>query len=216
MCANREYRSVLEQVRAEDLINKSKFIANTKHVLSEEEAIAFINEMKDKYKDATHNVSAYIINSNIPTKRYDEDGEPQGSSARPILSVMEMEGLSNIVCVVTRYFGGIKLGVGGLVRAYSGAFKKSIEGQIYDYGSFLKYRLNFPYAEFDKIKNYLSHTVYDLDNLEYMENISADIYVKEEDSEELLETLKNLSNRELDYEFADEYIKAHIDKRIVK
>ncbi|UQK58608.1 YigZ family protein [Fenollaria massiliensis] len=184
--------------------------------MSEEEAIAFINEMKDKYKDATHNVSAYIINSNIPTKRYDEDGEPQGSSARPILSVMEMEGLSNIVCVVTRYFGGIKLGVGGLVRAYSGAFKKSIEGQIYDYGSFLKYRLTFPYAEFDKIKNYLSHTVYDLDNLKYMENISADIYIKEEDSEELLETLKNLSNRELDYEFADEYIKAHIDKRIVK
>ena len=216
MCANKEYRSVLEQVSAEDLINKSKFIANTKHVLSEEEAIAFINEMKDKYKDATHNVSAYIINSNIPTKRYDEDGEPQGSSARPILSVMEMEGLSNIVCVVTRYFGGIKLGVGGLVRAYSGAFKKSIEDQIYDYGSFLKYRLNFPYAEFDKIKNYLSHTVYDLDNLKYMENISADIYIKEEDSEELLETLKNLSNRELDYEFADEYIKAHIDKRIVK
>lgn len=216
MCVNKEYRSVLEQVSAEDLINKSKFIANTKHVLSEEEAIAFINEMKDKYKDATHNVSAYIINSNIPTKRYDEDGEPQGSSARPILSVMEMEGLSNIVCVVTRYFGGIKLGVGGLVRAYSGAFKKSIEGQIYDYGSFLKYKLTFPYAEFDKIKNYLSHTVYDLDNLEYMENISADIYIKEEDSEELLETLKNLSNRELDYEFADEYIKAHIDKRIVK
>ena len=216
MCANKEYRSVLEQVSAEDLINKSKFIANTKHVMSEEEAIAFINEMKDKYKDATHNVSAYIINSNIPTKRYDEDGEPQGSSARPILSVMEMEGLSNIVCVVTRYFGGIKLGVGGLVRAYSGAFKKSIEGQIYDYGSFLKYRLTFPYAEFDKIKNYLSHTVYDLDNLEYMENISADIYIKEEDSEEFLETLKNLSNRELDYEFADEYIKAHIDKRIVK
>lgn len=216
MCANKEYRSVLEQVSAEDLINKSKFIANTKHVMSEEEAVAFINEMKDKYKDATHNVSAYIINSNIPTKRYDEDGEPQGSSARPILSVMEMEGLSNIVCVVTRYFGGIKLGVGGLVRAYSGAFKKSIEGQIYDYGSFLKYKLTFPYAEFDKIKNYLSHTVYDLDNLEYMENISADIYIKEEDSEELLETLKNLSNRELDYEFADEYIKAHIDKRIVK
>lgn len=216
MCANKEYRSVLEQVSAEDLINKSKFIANTKHVLSEEEAIAFISEMKDKYKDATHNVSAYVINSNIPTKRYDEDGEPQGSSARPILSVMEMEGLSNIVCVVTRYFGGIKLGVGGLVRAYSGAFKKSIEGQIYDYGSFLKYKLTFPYAEFDKIKNYLSHTVYDLDNLEYMVNISADIYIKEEDSEELLETLKNLSNRELDYEFADEYIKAHIDKRIVK
>ena len=206
----------MEQVSAEDLINKSKFIANTKHVTSEEEAIAFINEMKDRYKDATHNVSAYIINSNIPTKRYDEDGEPQGSSARPILSVMEMEGLSNIVCVVTRYFGGIKLGVGGLVRAYSGAFKKSIEGQIYDYGSFLKYKLTFPYAEFDKIKNYLSHTVYDLDNLEYMENISADIYIKEEDSEEILETLKNLSNRELDYEFADEYIKAHIDKRIVK
>lgn len=216
MSANNEYKSVLELVSAEDLINKSKFIANTKHVTSEDEALVFINEMKEKYKDATHNVSAYIINGSIPIKRYDEDGEPQGSSARPILGVMEMEGLSNIVCVVTRYFGGIKLGVGGLVRAYSGAFKNSIEGKIYDYGSFLKYRLTFPYAEFDKIKNHLSHTVYDLDNLEYMENISADIYIKEEDSEELLETLKNLANRELDYEFEDEYIKAHIDKRIVK
>jgi len=216
MSANNEYKSVLELVSAEDLINKSKFIANTKHVTSEDEAIAFINEMKEKYKDATHNVSAYIVNGSIPIKRYDEDGEPQGSSARPILGVMDVEGLSNIVCVVTRYFGGIKLGVGGLVRAYSGAFKKSIEGNIYDYGSFLKYRLTFPYAEFDKIKNHLSHTVYDLDNLEYMENISADIYIKEEDSEELLETLKNLANRELDYEFEDEYIKAHIDKRIVK
>lgn len=216
MFANNEYKSVLELVSAEDLINKSKFIANTKHVTSEDEAIAFINEMKEKYKDATHNVSAYIINGSIPIKRYDEDGEPQGSSARPILGVMELEGLSNIVCVVTRYFGGIKLGVGGLVRAYSGAFKKSIEGKIYDYSSFFKYRLTFPYAEFDKIKNHLSHTVYDLDNLEYMENIRADIYIKEEDSEELLETLKNLANRELDYEFEDEYIKAHIDKRIVK
>ena len=216
MSVNNEYKSVLELVSAEDLINKSKFIANTKHVTSEDEAIAFINEMKEKYKDATHNVSAYIVNGSIPIKRYDEDGEPQGSSARPILGVMELEGLSNIVCVVTRYFGGIKLGVGGLVRAYSGAFKKSIEGKIYDYGSFLKYRLMFPYAEFDKIKNHLSHTVYDLDNLEYMENISADIYIKEEDSDELLETLKNLANRELDYEFEDEYIKAHIDKRIVK
>lgn len=216
MSVNKEYKSVLELVSAEDLINKSKFIANTKHVTSEDEAIAFINEMKEKYKDATHNVSAYIINGSIPIKRYDEDGEPQGSSARPILGVMEMEGLSNIVCVVTRYFGGIKLGVGGLVRAYSGAFKKNILGHIYDYGSFLKYKLTFSYAEFDKIKNHLSHTVYDLDNLEYMENISADIYIKEEDSEELLKTLKNLANRELDYEFEDEYIKAHIDKRIVK
>lgn len=216
MSVNNEYKSVLELVSAEDLINKSKFIANTKHVTSEDEAIAFINDMKEKYKDATHNVSAYIINGSIPIKRYDEDGEPQGSSARPILGVMDVEGLSNIVCVVTRYFGGIKLGVGGLVRAYSGAFKKSTQGNIYDYGSFLKYKLTFPYAEFDKIKNHLSHTVYDLDNLEYMENISADIYIKEEDSEELLETLKNLANRELDYEFEDEYIKAHIDKRIVK
>ena len=216
MCANKEYRSVLGLVSAEDLINKSKFIAHTKHVTSEEEATNFIFEMKEKYKDATHNVSAYIINGATPIKRYDEDGEPQGSSARPILGVMEMEGLSNIVCVVTRYFGGIKLGVGGLVRAYSGAFKKSIEDQIYDYGSFLKYRLRFPYSELDKIKNHLSHTVYDLDNLEYMENISADIYIKEEDSKELLETLKNLANRELEYEFVDEDICAHIDKRIVK
>lgn len=213
---NKDYRSVINEVSAEDLINKSRFIANTKHVLSEEEAIEFIAEMKEKYNDATHNVSSYIINEQIPIKRYDEDGEPQGSSARPILSVMEKEGLSNIVCVVTRYFGGIKLGIGGLVRAYSGTFKMSIDGKIYDYGSFFKYRVKFSYSQFDKLKNYLSHTVYDFENIEYMEEISADIYLKEEDSKEILETLANLANREFDYEYEDEYILAHIDKKVVK
>ncbi len=211
-----EYFSVLEGKSNEFIEKKSRFIGFCSPIKDEKEALEILEDKRREFKDATHNCWAYILKEDMSLQRYSDDGEPSGTAGIPILEVMKKEGITNALCLVTRYFGGTLLGAGGLVRAYSGAFKKSIEGKVYDYGRFLKYRLTFPYAEFDKIKNHLSHTVYDLDNLEYMENISTDIYIKEEDSEELLETLKNLANRELDYEFEDEYIKAHIDKRIVK
>ena len=101
---------------------KSRFIATVKAVNTEEEAITFINEMKKKYWDARHNCMAYIIND---IKRFSDDGEPQGTAGKPILDVLEGKNITNGVVVVTRYFGGVLLGTGGLVRAYQ---KSAIEG----------------------------------------------------------------------------------------
>ena len=105
---------------------KSRFIANTRPVESEEEAIAFIEEMRKKYWDARHNCSAYVIGTKGQLQRCSDDGEPSGTAGRPMLDILDGQGIYNVVAVVTRYFGGTLLGTGGLVRAYSGAMKEGL------------------------------------------------------------------------------------------
>lgn len=108
-------------------IQKSKFITHLRHVDSEEEARAFIQTMKKKYFDARHNCSAYVLGENADKQKSNDDGEPGGTGGNPILEVIKKNGLTNVVVVVTRYFGGIKLGAGGLIRAYSHAAVLGIE-----------------------------------------------------------------------------------------
>ena len=105
------------------IIRKSKFICSVFRVFSEVEALELLNEIKNKHKDATHNCYAYIIDY---IKRYSDDGEPSGTAGLPILSVLEKNNLNYVLVVVTRYFGGIKLGSNGLIRAYSKSTKDSL------------------------------------------------------------------------------------------
>ena len=112
--------------QAELVEKKSRFIATIRPVSSEEEAVAFIEEMKKKYYDARHNCSAFVIGSKGELTRSSDDGEPSGTAGRPMLEVLTGSGIRNIA-VVTRYFGGVLLGTGGLVRAYSGAVKMALE-----------------------------------------------------------------------------------------
>ena len=113
------YRMVLEGGQAELVEKKSRFIANVRPVESEAEAVAFIDEMKKKYWDARHNCSAFVIGTKAELTRCSDDGEPSGTAGRPMLEVLLGEGVRNVAVVVTRYFGGVLLGTGGLVRAYS-------------------------------------------------------------------------------------------------
>jgi len=106
---------------AETEIKKSRFLAHIAEVRSEEEAEALIKETKKKYYDASHSCSAYILNSDKGIRHSSDDGEPSGTAGKPILDVISGAGLSNVIVIVTRYFGGTELGTGGLVRAYSGA-----------------------------------------------------------------------------------------------
>ena len=106
---------------------KSRFIATTRPVESEEEALAFIAEMKKKYWDATHNCSAFVIGDRQQIQRCSDDGEPQGTAGRPMLDVLLGEDIHNMAVVVTRYFGGTLLGTGGLVRAYSKSVQVGLE-----------------------------------------------------------------------------------------
>ena len=115
---DREDRTVYEGGQGEIIEKKSRFIATVKPVKTEEEALEFIESLKKKYWDATHNCFAYIISGGTPLKRCSDDGEPSGTAGRPMLDVLEGESLSDVAVAVTRYFGGTLLATAGLVRAH--------------------------------------------------------------------------------------------------
>lgn len=123
----KEYITVEHRYDEEYIINKSRFIGYCAPVTTQEEAVEFINEIKKRHSDATHNVYAYQIRS-PEYSRYSDDGEPQGTAGVPVLDVIKKSGLTDVCVVVTRYFGGILLGAGGLVRAYSHSAKIAVEG----------------------------------------------------------------------------------------
>ena len=122
-----EYVIVDKGGRAETEEKKSRFIATVEPVSSEEEAVDFVTRMKKQYWDARHNCSAYIIGDNGEKSRCSDDGEPSGTAGRPMLDVLTKRGITNVCVVVTRYFGGVLLGTGGLVRAYSSAVSEGLK-----------------------------------------------------------------------------------------
>lgn len=122
------YRVIVEEGMGELVEKKSRFIATVKRVESEEEAAAFLEAMKKKYWDASHNCSAMVIGAGGELTRCSDDGEPSGTAGRPMLEVLLSERLRNVAVVVTRYFGGTLLGTGGLVRAYTQAVKEGLSG----------------------------------------------------------------------------------------
>lgn len=124
---NEDFVLLTKGAGAELVEKKSRFIATVRPVESEEEAAAFIEEMKKKYYDARHNCSAYVIGSKAQLTRSSDDGEPSGTAGRPMLEVLLGSGIRNAAAVVTRYFGGTLLGTGGLVRAYSSVLKEALE-----------------------------------------------------------------------------------------
>lgn len=142
----------LERAEAEIVVVNSRFIATLEPVHSPEAARAFIAEMRERYADASHNVPAYIIGFGNSTMAYcSDDGEPSGSSGRPLLTVLQGSGFGNIAIVVTRYFGGTKLGVGGLVRAYGDAGKAVLERvRPAELKSATLFSLQIPYSFYDR------------------------------------------------------------------
>ncbi len=121
-----DYKTVEKENSDEFVVKKSRFIGYVKPVKTAEEAVSFINEIKSKHWDATHNVYAYVLRDG-QTRRYSDDGEPQGTAGIPVLDVLLKEGITDCCVVATRYFGGIMLGAGGLVRAYSHTAKIAVD-----------------------------------------------------------------------------------------
>ena len=125
-----QYNTVLEGGTGEIVEKKSRFIATVRPVKNEEEALVFLEEMRKKYWDARHNCYAYSIGKNREFTRCSDDGEPSGTAGRPMLDVILGEDIYNVAVVVTRYFGGVLLGTGGLVRAYSKAMQEGLAGSL--------------------------------------------------------------------------------------
>ncbi len=148
------YRIPGEERRVETKVSNSRFIASVAPVFSIEEARRFISRIRDDYSDATHNVPAFIIGGGSSLIEHcSDDGEPAGTAGRPVLSVLKGSGLGDIVVVVTRYFGGTKLGTGGLVRAYSGAARAVLEGlKIAEKIPTCTTRCVLPYSLYERVR----------------------------------------------------------------
>lgn len=193
------YKTVKQQAQAEQIIERSKFIAYVKPVESREEADAFIAEIRKKHKDATHNVPAMVIGDKFQIQWASDDGEPQGTSGAPMVQMMVKEGLTNLVVVVTRYFGGVKLGTGGLVRAYTGSAKLGIEAAgICSVREICRLEVQTDYTYLAKLQNMAADALAgDADGAEGTE-ASAEYIIKEirYTDKVLLEILTNPENRQ--------------------
>ena len=177
---------------AQLVIKKSVFIGYASPANSEEEAKAFIARVKSHHGDATHNVSAYLINDGKNfAVRYDDDGEPKGSAGKPVLKVIQNKGLSNVVVVVTRYFGGIKLGYGGLVKAYSDAASLAIEkaGIVETYET-ERFEVVFPYNLFHVVKTTVEEHNGRVAGEDYGELVRFVVETRKGEAEKLMEPLR--------------------------
>jgi len=152
-------------------IKKSRFICHVKRIYSEEEARAFIAAIKKEHYKATHNCSAFIIGEKSDIKRTSDDGEPSGTAGVPMLGVLEKHNLTNLCVVVTRYFGGIKLGAGGLIRAYAGSVALAIkEIGLVEIKEQAGLRLKLSYSQYQDFANFLK-----VQNLEETDTIFTEL-----------------------------------------
>ena len=189
------YRSVYQNGEAEYVIEKSRFIAHVSPVETPEEARLFIAAMKEQYKDATHNVPAFVCGAGSEHQWASDDGEPQGTSGMPVLKLITAEGLTNLAIVITRYFGGIKLGTGGLARAYTHAAKLGIEAAgICDVKESALLKYSFDYTYLSKITNYAADRGYDIGNIEYTDTVSAVIGCPDEETERVKSAVSDMTS----------------------
>lgn len=176
-------------------IQKSRFIASIERATSEEEAQEFINKIKKKYWDATHNCSAYLIGEHDQIQKANDDGEPSGTAGVPILEVLKKKQLKDTVVVITRYFGGIKLGAGGLIRAYGKATSEGL-----NHIGMVERRLmrvmhtKFEYPLLGKVENEVRTSNYQLKDIHYLEDVEIETFVEEDQKEKFTEWMTELTN----------------------
>lgn len=182
-----KFKTIKENVTTEIEEKRSKFIASIFYVENVAQVEEKIKEVKKKYYDARHNCFAYIINECGVLKRFSDDGEPSGTAGVPILNVIEKNGLCNVLIIVTRYFGGILLGAGGLVRAYTEAAVKSVEegGFVFQEKGF-ELEIEIAYQDLEKFKYYCNKNNIKVINTKYEENIKCIIEVTEDEKDGML------------------------------
>ena len=209
------YFSVLDYSEAEQVVEKSRFITYTKPVYDENEAAEFIARIKKLNYDASHNVSAYVIGESSDIKRYSDDGEPSGTAGMPMLDVMLKKGITNTCVVITRYFGGIKLGTGGLVRAYTESTKMGIEAsKIVEYREMRCYSITCTYDLAPKIQYRLKGSDVIIKDTEYLEKVRFLVYVKE-DEMKILDELIDITSSLIYIEEKDNVFVRFCDDRII-
>jgi len=185
------YKTIDKGATAEYEISKSHFLTFVEPIADEAAGIAFINKIKKQYFDARHNCSAYIIGQNTLQKA-DDDGEPSGTAGKPILEVIKKNELSDVVIVVTRYFGGIKLGAGGLIRAYGKAATLGLENcDIVLRTLFIRIRIDIDYTLLGILENNFYKKDIFIENKIFTDQVQLFILVKKEETSTLIQDITN-------------------------
>lgn len=190
----------LEAVEVEIVVVNSRFIASLSPAKSVEDARAFIAEVKKRFPDATHHVPAFVIgHGNSIISHSSDDGEPSGTAGRPALAVLQGSGLGNVVVVVTRYFGGTKLGTGGLVKAYGDAVREVLlsvkKGVLIPSTSLI---FSIPYRLYDQVVRLMEEYNGLVLETEFMEDITITVQFKDEKLDDFRNVLRNLSNGQVE------------------
>lgn len=191
----KSYKTLKEYGEASFVERKSRFISYSKPVSNEEEAIQFLNSIRKKHYDATHNCYAYILGENAAIQRSSDDGEPSGTAGIPILEILRKEGLTNVIVVVTRYFGGILLGAGGLIRAYAEGAKLAISAAgIIEVKAFSIFAVHVDYSQLGKIQHEAAKKEYLIENILYTDMVEITFLVPPESIDALTEDINNWTN----------------------
>ena len=179
-----KFMFTIEKANGINIINKSKFITDIFFVNNIDDIDKYLKEIKNKYKDATHYCYAYIIDN---LKRFSDDNEPNGTAGKPILDCLEKNNLNHILCIVTRYFGGIKLGASGLLRAYSNSVSNTINESIkYELINGYEVEITFDYTKTNEINNILTN--YEIKDKIFDSNVSYTVLI----DNYILDKLKNI------------------------
>ncbi|MFS0787773.1 YigZ family protein [Shouchella sp. 1P09AA] len=189
------YKTVKERGNHEIVIQKSRFIAHFKRTKTEQEALDFIQEIKKEHWNATHNCSAYLIGEQDLIQKANDDGEPSGTAGVPMLEVLKKRSLKNTAVVVTRYFGGIKLGAGGLIRAYGSSVSEGLN-HVGVVNRTLCYTMEttIDYTWLGKIENEVRQSLYPLKEITYADLVTIHVYVEANNVEAYHEWMTELTN----------------------
>lgn len=188
------YKTIRKEAEIEQVIDRSRFIGHVKPVESREEAEEFISEIRSKHKAATHNVPAFVIGDQFQLQWASDDGEPQGTSGAPIVQMLVKEGITNIAVVVTRYFGGIKLGTGGLVRAYTGTAKLAlVQGGICAVKELIELKVKLDYTFYGKLQNLAQEGNFEIGSAVFEDTVTVDLIVDPERLNEMRTLISNLT-----------------------
>lgn len=202
-------KTIKESIKSEIVEKKSKFIANIYFAQTMEEAENIIKETKKKYYDARHNCSSYrVLEKGNVIEKYSDDGEPAGTAGAPMLNILQKKDLVNVVVIVTRYFGGILLGTGGLVRAYSEVTQKAIEeANLIDITMGKEYEVKVDYSNLEKLKYYAKTNNISITKIEYLNEIICSLQIQNEDIEKFLRDVEQQKINIIEYkEICEKYI----------
>ena len=203
------YKTLRQEAADEVIINKSRFIGYACPCETEEEALAFLQKIRTKHKDATHNCYAYVIGRNAGIMRYSDDGEPGGTAGLPMMEVLKAQGLVNCCVVVTRYFGGVLLGAGGLVRAYTQGTVIALKAaQVVTMEPSQRYLCEVAYPLWDRVTHALKTRPVQLVGSEFTTAVGFTLLVREKDAEQMLEDLTRLTDARFEYLLEDESFEA--------